>query len=52
MVYATTFLIDAGGHVRWRFQAKMASRRPSPVRLAAMARAVAKGEPVPEYIEE
>ncbi len=30
----------------------MASRRPSPVRLAAMARAVAKGEPVPEYIEE
>lgn len=52
MVYATTFLTDTGGHVRWRFQAKMASRRPSPVRLAIMAGAVAKGEPIPEYVED
>lgn len=24
MVYATTFLVDAEGHVRWRFQGKLA----------------------------
>ncbi len=52
MVYATTFLVDADGRVQWRFHARMASRRPSPVSLAAMAGAVAKGEPIPEYIEE
>ena len=52
MVYATTFLVDDKGFVRWRFQAKMAQRRPSPVRLAAMAGAVTKGEPLPEYLEE
>jgi hypothetical protein len=52
MVYATTFLIDAGGHVRWSFQARSASRRPSPVRLANMAGAVTKKEPLPDYVEE
>ncbi len=52
MVYATTFLVDAKGHIRWRFQAKMAQRRPSPVRLAAIAGALAKGQSLPDYIEE
>jgi hypothetical protein len=52
MVYATTFLVDADGRVQWRFHARMASRRPSPVSLAAMAGAVAKGETIPEYIED
>jgi hypothetical protein len=51
MVYATTFLIDAEGIVRWRFQAKMAQRRPSPVLLANMAGAVARKQPLPEYVE-
>lgn len=52
MVYATTFLVDKDGLVQWRFHSRMASRRPSPVSLAAMAGAVAKGEPIPEYIED
>jgi len=52
MVYATTFVVDPGEHIRWRFQTKMAQRRPSPVRLAAIAGAVAKGQPLPDYIEE
>ncbi len=52
MVYPTTFLLDSEARVRWRFQSKMASRRPSPVRLASMARAVTKGETVPEYVED
>jgi len=52
MVYATTFVVNAEGQIRWRFQAKMAQRRPSPVRLAAIAGAVAKGQPLPEYIED
>ena len=52
MVYATTFLLDAKGNIRWRFQAKMAQKRPSPVRLAAIAGAVAKGLSLPDYIEE
>ncbi len=52
MVYATTFVADPAEHIRWRFQAKMAQRRPSPVRLAAIAGAVAKGQPLPDYIEE
>ncbi len=52
MVYATTFVVDPGEQIRWRFQTKMAQRRPSPVRLAAIAGAVAKGQPLPDYIEE
>ncbi len=52
MVYATTFVVDPAEIIRWRFQAKMAQRRPSPVRLAAIAGAVAKGQPLPDYIEE
>jgi hypothetical protein len=52
MVHATTYLIDSGAIVRWRFQAKMAQRRPSPVLLAEMAGAVAKKQPVPEYKED
>jgi hypothetical protein len=52
MVFATTFIVDREGRVRWRFQSRMASRRPSPVRLAAMAGAVTKGEPIPEYVED
>jgi len=52
MVYATTFVVNAEGQIRWRFQAKMAQRRPSPVRLAAIAGAVAKGQLLPDYIEE
>lgn len=52
MVYATTLVVDAGGVVRWTFQSAMAQRRPSPVRLAAIAGAVARNTPVPEYREE
>lgn len=52
MVWATTFIVSADGIVRWSFQSKMASRRPSPVKLAEMAGAVTRGEPVPEYIED
>ncbi len=52
MVYATTFVVDAKGEIQWRFQAKSAQRRPSPVRLAAIAGAVAKGQPLPDYTEE
>ncbi len=52
MVWATTFIVSADGIVRWSFQSKMASRRPSPIKLAEMAGAVAKGRPVPEYIED
>jgi hypothetical protein len=52
MVHPTTYLVDAGGIVRWRFQSKMAQRRPSPVLLAAMAGAVAKKQALPEYIED
>ncbi len=51
MVHATTYLLDAEGIVRWRFQSKMAQRRPSPISLANMAGAVAK-RPVPEYIDD
>jgi hypothetical protein len=52
MVHATTYVLDAEGIVRWRFQSKMAQRRPSPVRLANMAGAVAQKQAVPEYIED
>jgi hypothetical protein len=52
MVHATTYLVDAAGIVQWRFQSKMAQRRPSPISLANMAGAVAKKQPVPEYIED
>jgi hypothetical protein len=52
MVHATTYLVDSDTTVRWRFQSKMAQRRPSPVLLAEMAGAVAKNEPIPEYKEE
>jgi hypothetical protein len=52
MVYATTFVVNAEGEIGWRFQTKMAQRRPSPVRLAAIAGAVAKGQPLPDYVEE
>jgi peroxiredoxin len=52
MVHPTTYLVDSGGIVRWRFQSKMAQRRPSPVLLAAIAGAVAKKQPLPEYIED
>ena len=52
MVYATTFVVNTDGEIRWRFHARSAQRRPSPVRLAAIAGAVAKGQPLPEYIEE
>jgi hypothetical protein len=51
MVHATTYLIDADAIVRWRFQSKMAQRRPSPVLLAEMAGAVAKKQQMPEYKE-
>lgn len=49
MVHATTYLVDSDAVVRWRFQSKMAQRRPSPIVLAEMAGAVAKKQPVPEY---
>ena len=52
MVHPTTYVVDRGGVIRWSFQSKMAQRRPSPVRLAAIAGAVAKGTTVPEYVEE
>jgi len=52
MVHPTTFVVDRQGIIRWAFQSKMAQRRPSPVRLAAIAGAVAKAEPLPEYVEE
>jgi hypothetical protein len=52
MVHATTYVLDKQGIVRWRFQSKMAQRRPSPILLARMAGAVAKNEPVPEYVED
>jgi peroxiredoxin len=52
MVHPTTFVVDERGVIRWTFQSKMAQRRPSPVRLAAIAAAVANNEPVPEYVEE
>lgn len=51
MVHPTTYLLDAEGVVRWRFQSKMAQRRPSPILLAAMAGAVAQKKPLPEYVE-
>ena len=51
MVHATTYLLDVEGIVRWRFQSKMAQRRPSPILLANMAGAVAEKQPLPEYIE-
>jgi hypothetical protein len=51
MVHPTTYLLDAEGIVRWRFQSKMAQRRPSPLLLAAMAGAVAQKKPLPEYVE-
>jgi len=52
MVHPTTYLLDAQGVVRWRFQSKMAQRRPSPILLAVMAGAVAKNKPLPEYVED
>jgi len=52
MVHATTYLLDAAGIVRWRFQSKMAQRRPSPISLANMAGAIAKKQRVPEYVED
>lgn len=52
MVHPTTYVVDKGGIIRWVFQSKMAQRRPSPVRLAAIAGAVAKGATVPAYVEE
>lgn len=52
MVHPTTFVVDREGIIRWAFQSKMAQRRPSPVQLAAIVGAVAKGRAVPEYVEE
>ena len=52
MVYATTLVVDREGVVRWSFQSAMAQRRPSPVRLAAIAAAVGGNAPIPEYREE
>ena len=52
MVHPTTFVVDRDGIICWAFQSKMAQRRPSPVRLAGIAGAVATGETVPQYIEE
>ena len=52
MVHPTTYVMNTDGIVRWAFQSRMAQRRPSPVRLAAIAGAIAKGETVPEYVEE
>ena len=52
MVYATTLVVDREGVVRWSFQSAMAQRRPSPVRLAAIAGTVANDTPIPEYREE
>ncbi len=52
MVYATTFVVDPTGTIQWRFHARMAQRRPSPVRLAELAGAVAKKQPLPEYSED
>jgi hypothetical protein len=51
MVHATTYLVDADAIVRWRFQSKMAQRRPSPVLLAELAGSVVKKLPMPEYRE-
>jgi hypothetical protein len=52
MVHATTYLVNSDAIVRWRFQSKMAQRRPSPILLAEMAGAVARKQPVPEYTED
>ncbi len=52
MVHPTTYLVDADGTVRWRFQSKMAQRRPSPILLANMAGALAKKLPLPDYVED
>lgn len=52
MVHATTYLVDSDAVVRWRFQSKMAQRRPSPILLAQMAGAVAGKQPMPEYKED
>lgn len=52
MVHPTTYLVDADGIVRWRFQSKMAQRRPSPILLANMAGALANKQPLPEYVED
>jgi peroxiredoxin len=52
MVHPTTYLVDAGGIVRWRFQSQMAQRPPSPILLANMAGAVVKQQPLPEYVED
>ena len=52
MVHPTTYLVDTDGIVRWRFQSKMAQRRPSPILLANMAGALAKNLPLPDYIED
>jgi len=52
MVHPTTYLVEADGTVRWRFQSKMAQRRPSPILLANMAGAVVRQQPLPEYLED
>jgi len=52
MVHPTTYLLDAAGVVRWRFQSKMAQRRPSPISLATMAGAVVQKKPLPAYTED
>jgi len=41
MVYETTFVVDPAGDIQWWFQAKMAQKRPSPARLAAITGTIA-----------
>ncbi len=51
MLYATTFLVDSEGRIRWNFQSQRAHRWPSPVWLATAASNLIKGQPIRDYIE-